>query len=566
MVKRAMIAGAVLSLLASGAAYGYWGTMGTGSGSAQTGTAAPLTLTPGTPTTRLYPGGSADVAVTVTNPNPYAVRVGRLALDTAQGTGGFAVDAGHAACGVASLAFATQSNGGDGWTIPANGALSLQLAGALTMTTAAANACQGATFSVYLATDRDAYAAVRNTSGLVSYWRLGADPDVADNFTGTPATALPAHTGTVATSWTTFAGTDPVLSAANRVRRSVPGWSLVHSGTAPASADYTVEADVYAATLVAGDSIGVVGRLNTSTSSYYSARYRMSDQSWHLYRTAGGTNTSLASAGATLSAGQTYRVRLDLAGTTLTLSIDGMVVATATDATLAATGRAGLQLGENGVNAAVSDSTGLHADNFRVFRNSGSAASDSAGANSGAYLGSVVQNEPGALAGDLNAAVVLNGSTGAMRVAPATGLPVGAASRSVEIWFKRSGTTDAALFSYGSASAAKLFAARLTSANNLRVWGFALDRDFTLPYPTSDNVWHHVVVTYDGGVLRVYLDGTGLTPLTATLDTTVDGSGFTVGSATGAYFFGGSLDEVAVYSQVLSPATITDHYRAGRGT
>jgi hypothetical protein len=564
-VKRAMIAGTLLSLIVSGSAYGYWQTLGTGSGTATTGTASPLTLSPGTPTDRLYPGGSADVAVTVTNPNPYAVHVGRLALDTSQGTAGFAVDAGHSACGVASLSYATQSNGGDGWDAPANGSLVLRLPGALSMTTAAANACQGATFSVYLATDRDANAAVRTTSGLISYWRLGADPALADNFTGTAGTSLPSHTGTVAAAWSTPAGTDPVLSTANRLRRSAPGWSLVRAAATPPSASYAVRAELFAASLVANDAAGVVGRFDPATGGYYSARYRISDGTWRILKTVGGVDTSLASAAATLSAGQTYRIRFDLTGSALSLAVDGVVVATATDTTFAAAGLAGLQLGESATSAVSSDGTGLHLDNFRVYPNSGTAAGDSVGTNAGTFQGTVVQNEPGALVGDLNAAVTLNGSTGAMRVATPAGLPSGAAARSVEVWFKRTGTADAALFSYGTAATAKLFAARLTSATNLRVWGFNLDRDFTLPYGTSDNAWHHVVVTYDGGVLRCYLDGTGLTPLSATLDTTLDASGFTAGAATGAYHFGGSLDEAAVYGQVLSPATVTDHYRSGRG-
>jgi hypothetical protein len=564
-VKRAVIAGIAGSLIMSGAAYGYWTTTGSGTGSARAAVATALTLTPGVPTGRLYPGGSADLAVTLTNPNTFPVRVSRLSLDPAQGTGGFAVDAGHSGCGVSSLAYATQTNGGDGWTVPAGSALGLSLTGALSMTTAAANTCQGATFTVYLASEQDGYTAVRATSGLVSYWRLGNEPAAADNFTGTAGTALPSHTGSVAETWTTRAGADAVISDANRLRRSAAGWSQPYAATTPTSANYAVETALAVKTLVAGDALGVVGRLDPATGAYYSARFQTSDNTWRILRTAGGTDTSLASAAATLSGGQTYRLRFDLIGTALSLTVDGVVVASATDATITTVGKAGLQLGVNGVSATVTDSTGMHADNFRVYPNSGTASADSFGTNTGAYLGTVVQNEPGALVGDLNGAVTLGGS-GAMRATAPSGLPVGAASRSVELWFKRSGTADTALFSYGSPTAGQLFAARLTSATNLRIWGFALDRDFTLPSPTSDNAWHHVVVTYDGANLRVYLDGTATTPLTATLTTTLDSSGFTVGAATGSYFFGGSLDEVSVYSQVLSPATVSDHYRSGRGT
>jgi len=73
-----------------------------------------------------------------------------LALETTQGTGGFTVDGAHAACGVASLTFTTQTNGGVGWTIPASGSSVLSLANSLSMNTNAANACQGASFTVYL--------------------------------------------------------------------------------------------------------------------------------------------------------------------------------------------------------------------------------------------------------------------------------------------------------------------------------------------------------------------------------------------------------------------------------
>ena len=144
------IAIAALIVLVGGVAVAYWGTTGNGSAAAATGSVSALTLTPGTPTAQLYPGGQATVVLTITNPNASSVKVGSLALDTTQGTGGLAVDAGHSSCGVASLSFATQTNGGAGWIVPGSGSLPVSLANALSMGTSAANACQGATFTVYL--------------------------------------------------------------------------------------------------------------------------------------------------------------------------------------------------------------------------------------------------------------------------------------------------------------------------------------------------------------------------------------------------------------------------------
>ncbi|AGL14071.1 hypothetical protein [Actinoplanes sp. N902-109] len=151
-MKRAVLAGFLAALLASGAAYGYWSSAGTGSGAARSGTAVALTLSPGAPASQLYPGSSADVAVTIANPNTFPVRVERIYLDSTQGSTGFSVDSAHSGCPVGALSFTTQTNGGTGWTVATAGSLDVHLTGALTMATTAANTCQGATFRVYLGT------------------------------------------------------------------------------------------------------------------------------------------------------------------------------------------------------------------------------------------------------------------------------------------------------------------------------------------------------------------------------------------------------------------------------
>ena len=94
--------------------------------------------------------------LTVSNPNLAEVTVRSLALDTSQGTNGFSVDAGHSGCVVNGLSLATQNNSGAGWTIPkkvgsVNGSLSVTLTNALSMSAGASNACQGATFTVFVA-------------------------------------------------------------------------------------------------------------------------------------------------------------------------------------------------------------------------------------------------------------------------------------------------------------------------------------------------------------------------------------------------------------------------------
>jgi hypothetical protein len=111
-----------------------------------------VTLSPATPSAALYPGTTSSVKLTVSNPNLSEVRIGSLALDASQGTLGFAVDGNHSGCTLSTLSFTTQTTG---WTVPAKvggtaGSLTVTLPNALAMSTSAANACQGASFTVYL--------------------------------------------------------------------------------------------------------------------------------------------------------------------------------------------------------------------------------------------------------------------------------------------------------------------------------------------------------------------------------------------------------------------------------
>ena len=138
-----------------GPAVGRWSPgASTGAGAGLVGTAALVTMSAAASTAFLYPTGTAtgDVSLQLTNPNSFTVRIPRLALDTSSGTGGFAVDAGHSACPLSSLTYATQTNGGSGWTVSAAGSLALDLGNAVSMSVTAPAACQGASFTVYLTT------------------------------------------------------------------------------------------------------------------------------------------------------------------------------------------------------------------------------------------------------------------------------------------------------------------------------------------------------------------------------------------------------------------------------
>lgn len=146
----------VPALAIAGVAAGFWTGDGGGAGSGSTASGQqPVVLTPAAPAAELYPGRRADVVLTAVNPNAVPVVIPSLRLDQAGSTGGFAVDPGHAGCGTSALGFTTQANDGAGWTVPGregseDGVLSITLPNALAMSTAASDACQGATITVFL--------------------------------------------------------------------------------------------------------------------------------------------------------------------------------------------------------------------------------------------------------------------------------------------------------------------------------------------------------------------------------------------------------------------------------
>ena len=140
--KVAAVAIAAVAASAIGIAIAAWTTGGSGSGQAQAGSAAALTISAGTPSTNLYPTGSADVAATINNPNSYKVHVSSIDL------GAITVDGAHSGCNTSSVSVTTPQTAG--WDVAANGSTPVDLANAISMDNTANDSCQGAIFTVAL--------------------------------------------------------------------------------------------------------------------------------------------------------------------------------------------------------------------------------------------------------------------------------------------------------------------------------------------------------------------------------------------------------------------------------
>lgn len=137
---------AVGGMLALGVASASWRADGGGSGYARASTAAALsTLDASASTTaQLYPGGSGDVIVLLSNPNPFP-----LDVDSISGDGTITSDRG-ATCD-ASTGVSFSDGSGLGLVVPAEDTLEVNLDGAASMDGSSADACQGAIFTIPVA-------------------------------------------------------------------------------------------------------------------------------------------------------------------------------------------------------------------------------------------------------------------------------------------------------------------------------------------------------------------------------------------------------------------------------
>jgi hypothetical protein len=429
--------------------------------------------------------------------------------------------------------------------------------------------------SVVKAVDSSYARAVRTTSGLAHYWRLGDSPQNRDSFAGAVGTPLqnrPSEDGSTWTRHDVLSTMSSVITDAGRVRRaaasSASAGSIYYSSIEPSRSDYTVEADIYVASNVANDAIGVIGRYDPGgTATSYVAGYDQVTQTWQLIRFSYGVRYILAqSTPRALTPGQTYRVALDMRGTNLRLFLDGEPLLSVTDAGISiGTAGFGAGYGAGGLSEALTDSTGLHLDNFRV----SPPAADVVGAKPGTFLGAALRML-GAIASDVDTAASFDGVDDSATMSTTIG-----AETSLELWFRSAagagaGTTwrDAMPVATVDVPGTDDFGISLAASGQLMAGSGTAAPPVATAGPVADNAWHHVVVTRSESTasLQLYVDGTlqGTTPITVPLSTGATTLRLGRGIDLSRGHFGGQLDEAAWYATVLNSQTVAAHRLAAQ--
>lgn len=205
----------------------------------------------------------------------------------------------------------------------------------------------------------------------------------------------------------------------------------------------------------------------------------------------------------------------------------------------------------------------------------GGTAKDETGAHDGIYKGTVT-HAAGAIAGDMNGAAVFDGSSGYVDVGDV--LPfLARASFTIEAWVSpASGGTDPECIASKSYAQGGLsggitegYTVYLDSGSNtlnlmrLRASAGEAAQGGTL----TNGTFAHVVATYDGDTLTLWMNGASVASGPSTRDLVSHTSPLTLGASRGGIYcyFRGALDEVAIYGAVLPQDRIAAHLKAGRG-
>lgn len=207
---------------------------------------------------------------------------------------------------------------------------------------------------------------------------------------------------------------------------------------------------------------------------------------------------------------------------------------------------------------------------WRLGETAGTTAQDASGnGRTGTYHGGFTLAQAALTQGDqTDNSVTLNGSTGYVDIADASWMDITVGSW--EAWVKIAAPTGSN----------QPILARNTSPSNIAfsfvaaaTTGFvqlilSFDGTALTTYATSanvcDGVAHHVVATYDGSFVRIYVDSVLVLKTAQTGNIANVTSAIRAGAnVAGTNFLAGTLDEVSLYSRALTGTEIRQHYQAG---
>ncbi len=168
--------------------------------------------------------------------------------------------------------------------------------------------------------------------------------------------------------------------------------------------------------------------------------------------------------------------------------------------------------------------------------------------------------------GNPKAAYDFDGSNDNISSSPT--LPISNEPRSISVWFNTTSSSGGngwnvnSIVSWGSPSNNRLCAVQVY-VKSLMFGGFGTSYDVRSGNIVNDGKWHHVAVTYDGLILKIFLDNVEVASANRKLNTS--NSRFYIGrrAGQGNQFMDGSVDDVRIYNRAITIGEIKQLFQEG---
>jgi hypothetical protein len=210
---------------------------------------------------------------------------------------------------------------------------------------------------------------------------------------------------------------------------------------------------------------------------------------------------------------------------------------------------------------------------WRPGESAGTSAADVKAAVAGTYTNSPTLAQPGTLAGDADTATSFDGSNDYVTAGNVYGF-TGTASFSVEFWLKPNAADTLwrrVISKEGGGNRGWNFYLEATSGTPNLLNFHRCDSSGVCDGATSSSAlqtgtWYHMVGTYDGANIRLYVNGALKQTQASTRSQGSNTGPLVIGGAgyLSPDYLSGALDDVAVYNTVLSATQVQLHYDSGR--
>ncbi|MCW2527026.1 MAG: wcoG [Pseudonocardiales bacterium] len=204
---------------------------------------------------------------------------------------------------------------------------------------------------------------------------------------------------------------------------------------------------------------------------------------------------------------------------------------------------------------------------YRMDDAAGTVATDLSGnGNNGVYSPSETFGAGSAVTGATGSAVTFDGSQGTLATGSKFANPT---TYSEELWFKTTTTSGGKLIGFGgnqTTPSSNHDRDVYMGTNGLLTFGTWIGSTSTVTSTAAynDGTWHHVVATQGANGMKLYVDAQLVASNTNT-SAENNSEYWRIGGDTAwnsTYGFAGTIDEVAIYSSVLTPAQISAHFAA----